>query len=163
MRITAPVLRSWKFTRLTATNPTLQLANERLRRRAEAYRFAGTFSAKYSIRAVAHGTISSMNNAMIKLLPTATLMNSTAGRDRGTVRNQTDPAIVARRRRRVRLARFIAFETVAIAVLLFSVVAGISERFAAESLTPIFRVLPITAAAVAAILPILFFGAPKRR
>jgi len=63
----------------------------------------------------------------------------------------------------MRLTRFIAFETISIAVLLLSILAGISQRFAAESLTPIFRVLPITAAAVAGILPILFFGDPKRR
>jgi hypothetical protein len=68
-----------------------------------------------------------------------------------------------RRRRRMRTARFIAFETVAVAVFVLSVLAGISERFAAESLTPLFRTLPITAAVVAAILPIFFFGDPKRK
>jgi hypothetical protein len=76
-----------------------------------------------------------------------------------------DPGIadLVRRRRRVRLARFIAGEAIAIAVLVLSVLAGISERFAAETLTPVFRVLPITAACVAALLPILFFGHPKRK
>jgi hypothetical protein len=73
-----------------------------------------------------------------------------------------DPARIVRHRRRMRLARFIVFETIAIAVLFISVVAGVSERFVAESLTPLFRVLPITAAIVAAILPIFFFGDPKR-
>jgi hypothetical protein len=76
---------------------------------------------------------------------------------------ELDPAAIARHRRRVRLARFIAFETIAVTVLVASIVAGISARFAAESLTPIFRVLPVMAASVAAILPILFFGDPKRR
>jgi ABC-type lipoprotein release transport system permease subunit len=75
---------------------------------------------------------------------------------------ETDLAVMARRRRRLRATRFIAFEAIAIAVLVLSVVAGISERFAAESLTPIFRMLPVIAAGVAALLPILFFGSPKR-
>ena len=61
------------------------------------------------------------------------------------------------------MARFLLAEIVAIAVLCGSVIAGISERFAAESLTPLFRGLPVTAAIVAAILPILFFGHPKRK
>jgi pyrroline-5-carboxylate reductase len=72
-------------------------------------------------------------------------------------------AHLARRRRRLRLVRFMAAEAFALAILVLSVLAGISERFASESLTPIFRALPITAAAVAAILPILFFGGPKRK
>lgn len=59
--------------------------------------------------------------------------------------------------------RFMAAEIVAISVLILSVLAGISERFASESLTPIFRALPITAAVAAAIFPILFFGGSKRR
>jgi hypothetical protein len=61
------------------------------------------------------------------------------------------------------MMRFIAGEIVAIAVLAVSVLAGISERFAVESLTPIFRTLPIAAATIAAVLPILFFGHPKKR
>jgi hypothetical protein len=61
------------------------------------------------------------------------------------------------------MAQFIAVEIVALAILFGSVIAGISERFANESLTPLFRALPITAAIVAAVLPILFFGNPKRR
>jgi hypothetical protein len=61
------------------------------------------------------------------------------------------------------MAGFIASETFAIGIFVASVLAGISERFASESLTPIFRILPITAAAVAALLPILFFAFPKGR
>jgi hypothetical protein len=72
-------------------------------------------------------------------------------------------ARMVHRRRRVRLMRFMAAETLAISVLILSVLAGISERFASESLTPIFRALPITAAVVVAVLPILFFGGSKRR
>ena len=69
---------------------------------------------------------------------------------------------VARRRRRIRWARFMAGELFAIGVMIASIVAGISARFANDSLTPIFRVLPISAAVVTAILPIVFFGDPKR-
>jgi hypothetical protein len=68
-----------------------------------------------------------------------------------------------RNRRRARLLRFLALETAAIALVVGSVVAGLSERFGDESLTKIFQVLPIAAAALAVALPILFFGHPKRR
>jgi hypothetical protein len=71
-------------------------------------------------------------------------------------------ARMVRRRRRLRVIRFVAAEVLAVAALILSVLAGTSERFASESLTPIFRALPITLAVVAAILPILFFGGPKR-
>jgi len=73
-----------------------------------------------------------------------------------------DIAELVRRRRRMRLVRFIVSEIVVLSVLILSVLAGVSERFSSESLTPLFRALPIAAAVVAAILPILFFGDPKR-
>ena len=62
-----------------------------------------------------------------------------------------------RHKRRMRTVRFILFETIAIAVMVAS------ARFAPENLTPAFRVIPVTAATVAVILPILFFGNSKRR
>lgn len=71
-------------------------------------------------------------------------------------------ARVVRRRRRMYWLRFLTSEALAIAVLVLSIMAGISERFVSESLTAVFRTLPIAAAVVAAILPILFFGDPKR-
>ena len=74
-----------------------------------------------------------------------------------------DIAGIIRHRRRLRMLRFISFETIAIGVAITSAIAGISSRFAAESLTPIFRVLPVGAAIVAVVLPIVFFGDPKRR
>jgi hypothetical protein len=74
-----------------------------------------------------------------------------------------DPAALIRHRRRVRMVRFIVCEAVTIAVMVGSAVAGISERFAAENFTPVFRVLPVSAAVVAVVLPIIFFGDPKRR
>ena len=77
--------------------------------------------------------------------------------------SEIEMARVLRARRRARLVRFLAFEIAAIALVVGSVVAGLSERFAAESLTKIFQVLPIAAAALAVALPILFFGHPKHR
>jgi hypothetical protein len=72
-------------------------------------------------------------------------------------------ALIIRRRRRLRMLRFIVFEMIAIGVTVASAIAGISIRFATESLTPVFRVLPVGAAVIAAILPIAFFGHPERR
>jgi hypothetical protein len=74
-----------------------------------------------------------------------------------------DGVALLRHKRRMRTVRFIVAETIAIAVMIASALAGVSVRFAAENLTPIFRVIPVTAAAVAVILPILFFGNLKRR
>ncbi|MEY2557199.1 MAG: hypothetical protein QOE34_624 [Verrucomicrobiota bacterium] len=72
-------------------------------------------------------------------------------------------AEVLRRRRRRKLLFFIVGETLALALMLGAAIAGISERFVAESLTPLFRILPIIPAGVAVILPIVFFGDPKKR
>lgn len=69
-----------------------------------------------------------------------------------------DTIAFMRQRRRARRRWFLVAEALSLAVLFGSVAAGISERFAAESLTPVFRVLPIAAAIVAGVLPILFFG-----
>lgn len=68
-----------------------------------------------------------------------------------------------RRKRRMRAIRFIVCEAIAIAITVVSSLAATSVRFGAESLTPAFRVIPITAGTVAVILPILFFGNPRRR
>jgi hypothetical protein len=67
-----------------------------------------------------------------------------------------------RQRRKARRRWFLLAETLSLAVMIGSVLAGVTERFAAESLTPIFRVLPIAAAIVAGILPIVFFGSLNR-
>jgi len=68
-----------------------------------------------------------------------------------------------RRKRRMRAVRFVVGEVIAIAVAVVSSLAATSARFGAENLTPAFRVIPITAATVAVILPILFFANPRRR
>ena len=68
-----------------------------------------------------------------------------------------------RHKRRMRTIRFLVCEAIAIAVMVVSSLAATSLPFAAESLTPAFRMIPITAATVAVILPILFFWNPRRR
>lgn len=98
---------------------------------------------------------------MRNLRPTRRISSETPPGQRAS--EARDPVVIAHLRRRRRWAWFIAAEIGAGAFLVASVTAGISERFAAESLTPLFRVLPIAAASLVAILPILFFGDPKRR
>jgi uncharacterized membrane protein YoaK (UPF0700 family) len=72
-------------------------------------------------------------------------------------------ARLLRGRRRARLLRFVALETLAVALIIVSVIAGLSERFASESLTKIFELLPVAFAIVAVGLPIFFFGHPRHR
>lgn len=73
-----------------------------------------------------------------------------------------DALALFRQRRRTFRRWFLVAETLSVAVMIGSILAGISERFASESLTPLFRVLPVAAAIVAGILPILFFSNPNR-
>lgn len=77
--------------------------------------------------------------------------------------SEVEAARLLRGRRRARLVRFVALEMLTIALVLGSVIAGLSERFASDSLTKIFAVLPIAFAALAVALPILFFGPPRSR
>jgi hypothetical protein len=76
---------------------------------------------------------------------------------------EMEGARLIRARRRARLARFIVLETLAIGLTAASVIAGLMERFAAPSLTKIFTLLPIPFAALAVVLPIVFFGHPRHR
>ena len=64
----------------------------------------------------------------------------------------------SRKRRRQKFVWFLAVESVAVLVMTVSILAGLSLRFSSESWTPVFRVLPVTAAVIAALLPILFYG-----
>ncbi len=63
-----------------------------------------------------------------------------------------------RERRRARTVRFVVLESIVLCLMVASVCAGMSESFADENLTPIFRFLPVTCAIVAGLLPIIFFG-----
>lgn len=67
------------------------------------------------------------------------------------------------RRHRSKLITFVIWEGLAVAVTIISVFAGVSANYGDESFTPLFRVVPITAAAAATIIPILFFGTSRRR
>jgi hypothetical protein len=95
---------------------------------------------------------------------------SAAARDDAWVREQADLqvgganiAAIVRQRRRVRLLRFAICEALAVALTITFAWAGVSSRYLDETLTSLFRFLPIASAAVATILPILFFGSPQRR
>jgi predicted PurR-regulated permease PerM len=72
-------------------------------------------------------------------------------------------AALARQRRRARLVIFIIAESLVVGLTVAAMVAGMTERFLAESFTGGFRFVPIAGAFIAAILPILCFGNPKRR
>ncbi len=62
----------------------------------------------------------------------------------------------------MRRIRFLLCETLALALLAGTVVAGVSERFVSDSFTPLFKYLPAGAAILAAIIPILFYGKGRR-
>ncbi len=85
-----------------------------------------------------------------------------AEQSKGVISGAEFAALVRQRRRR-KFVRFAVAEAVAIVVLVGSLIAGLSAPFAAESLTPFFRVVPIGAALVATVVPIVFFGNPMRR
>lgn len=82
---------------------------------------------------------------------------------RGRVIPHADAAASFRNRRRMRMLWFATYETAAIIAMVVSTVVGISSRFADPSLTPLFCILPIAAATIAAVLPIVYFGDPKFR
>jgi fatty acid desaturase len=84
----------------------------------------------------------------------------------GPPRAPADPSRSAiKSRHRSKLVVFIVAESIAIAVLIVSILMGLSLHSASEFWAPVLRVLPVGAAAVAAILPIVFFGTnrPRRR
>jgi hypothetical protein len=80
----------------------------------------------------------------------------------GVISPQTYPVLV-RERRRVRTTRFIVCEALAIGLLLGSMLAAFSTNFATGHPRPFLKMLPILAAAIATLIPVLFFGNPKRR
>jgi hypothetical protein len=65
-------------------------------------------------------------------------------------------------RRRRKFAWFLVVESIAGGLILASILAGLSLRFASESWTPVFRVLPVSAAVIATVVPILFYGNSRR-
>jgi hypothetical protein len=67
-----------------------------------------------------------------------------------------------RSRRRRRLVRFLILQTIALAALLACVVAGPSAQFTRDTLTTPFAIGVFLFAAALAIIPVLFFGLPRR-
>jgi hypothetical protein len=65
-------------------------------------------------------------------------------------------------RRRRKFAWFLVVESIAGGLSLASILAGLSLRFASESWTAVFRVLPVSAAVIATVVPILFYGNSRR-
>jgi hypothetical protein len=63
-------------------------------------------------------------------------------------------------RSRVKLVRFIACEIIAIGVLIFAMKFGFSHRSTDDFASVFFKILAITAAVGAAIVPEIFFGLP---
>jgi len=45
---------------------------------------------------------------------------------------------------------------------LIAVLAGIYNRSGDESVVAVFRILPVTSAIIAGVIPIVFFGNPRR-
>ena len=64
------------------------------------------------------------------------------------------------RRRRLKLVRFIIFESVALVALLFSAKLGMSHPFPGDPLRPWFRILTILVAVIVGGIPIIFYGLP---
>ena len=73
------------------------------------------------------------------------------------------PVALLRRRRRTKFIRFVLVESLAVAVMIGFGLAGMASDTASESLTPLFRILPIAAAVAATLIPILFYGFSGRR
>lgn len=61
-------------------------------------------------------------------------------------------------RRRRRMVRFVAYEGAALLIMISSIVVGISTRFAIPALTPVLQIVPIGAAVLAGLIPIIFFA-----
>ena len=71
------------------------------------------------------------------------------------------PRVGRTRRRRVRLTRFILLEVAVLLVLAVTAAAGLSDRFADESLTAFFKTVTITLAIAAVAIPVACYGLPK--
>lgn len=62
----------------------------------------------------------------------------------------------------MKLRYFLIFESLAVAIFLVSLGAGVAAHFSSETYAQFFRILPIAPAIVIAILPILYFALPER-
>jgi hypothetical protein len=64
------------------------------------------------------------------------------------------------RRRRLKLIRFVVWQTIALSVVAGAATLGISQWFTDESLTLALRLLTIAGALAATIIPIIFYAVP---
>ena len=62
----------------------------------------------------------------------------------------------------MKLRYFLIIESVALAIFLLSIWAGVATHFGPDTYAPFFRLLPIAPAIVVAVLPILYFALPER-
>lgn len=63
-------------------------------------------------------------------------------------------------RRRIKLVRFVLFESIALVILLLLAKLGMSHPFPGDPLKPWFRILTIVAVLPVGAIPILFYGLP---
>jgi hypothetical protein len=66
------------------------------------------------------------------------------------------------RHRRVKLIRFIVWQTIALSVVAGAATLGVSQWFTDESLTLALRLLTITGALAATIIPVIFYAVPPK-
>lgn len=72
------------------------------------------------------------------------------------------PPASRRSRRRARLLRFLVCEIAALAAMLLCGRLSVAERFLNPAYNQLFETLLILAAAMVAIIPVLFYGLPRR-
>jgi hypothetical protein len=71
---------------------------------------------------------------------------------------ESGETVLVRRRRKMKMRRFIACEAVAVGVLLPSAILGLSREFSNPALVWSMNILTIAAAVAAAVIPIIFFA-----
>jgi hypothetical protein len=62
----------------------------------------------------------------------------------------------------MKLRSFLFVESLALAILLVSLYAGVAAQIRTEAIADFLRLLPIAAAFMVAVLPILYFALPAR-
>ena len=76
---------------------------------------------------------------------------------------ETIPVTSYRSRSRKKLITFLLLEGLTVLLLVGVAMLALSEHYAEESLTALFRNTTIALAVVAAVLPVLFYGRPRER
>ena len=71
---------------------------------------------------------------------------------------ESSETVLFRRRRKLKMRRFVIYEMVAVAILLPLAIIGLTQHFTTPALVWIMNILTIAAAVVAAVIPIAFFA-----